>query len=185
MRTKFLAAAALGLAVMVAACSSGSGATTAPTTAPTTAASTAPPPAPGPAPATAPPPAAGSPAAGGPAGVSLADSKLGKILVDAQGKTLYIFTPDGTSGKSVCTDKCLASWPALTSDATPTLGTGLDAGDFASITRADTGAKQVTFYGMPLYYFAGDKAAGDTNGQGLNSKWYVIGADGKPITTTS
>jgi predicted lipoprotein with Yx(FWY)xxD motif len=173
MRTKFLAAAALGLAVMVAACSSGSGATTAPTTAPTTAASTAP------------STAAGSPAAGGAAGVSLADSKLGKILVDAQGKTLYIFTPDGTSGKSVCTDKCLASWPALTSDATPTLGTGLDAGDFASITRADTGAKQVTFYGMPLYYFAGDKAAGDTNGQGLNSKWYVIGADGKPITTTS
>jgi predicted lipoprotein with Yx(FWY)xxD motif len=169
MRTKLIAATALGMAVLVAACSSGSGATTAPTTAPSTAASVAP------------STAAGSPAAGGAAGVTLADSKLGKILVGANGMTLYIFTPDGTSGTSACTDKCLASWPALTSDTAPTLGTGLDASDFASITRADNGAKQVTFYGMPLYYFGGDKAAGDTNGQGLNGKWYVVGADGKPI----
>ncbi|MFL5757669.1 MAG: hypothetical protein ACJ77N_15430, partial [Chloroflexota bacterium] len=168
MRTKLLAAPALGVAILVAACSSGSGATTAPTTAPTTAASTAP--------SAAPSTGAESPAAGGAAGVSLADSKFGKILVDSQGRSLYIFTPDGTSGKSVCTDKCLASWPALTSDATPTLGTGLDAEDFASITRADTGAKQVTFYGMPLYYFAADKSAGDVNGQGVGGKWYVIGA---------
>src|SRR4051794_31368965 len=173
MRTKFLAAPALGVAILVAACSSGSGATTAPTTAATTA------------PTAAASTAAQSPAAGGAAGVSLADSKFGKILVDSQGRSLYIFTPDGTSGKSVCTDKCLASWPALTSDATPTLGTGLDAEDFASITRADTGAKQVTFYGMPLYYFAADKSAGDVNGQGVGGKWYVIGADGKPITTAS
>src|SRR4051794_15881893 len=176
MRTKLLAAPALGVAILVAACSSGSGATTAPTTAPTTAASTPP--------SAAPSTGAESPA-GGAAGVSLADSKFGKILVDSQGRSLYIFTPDGTSGKSVCTDKCLASWPALTSDATPTLGTGLDAEDFASITRADTGAKQVTFYGMPLYYFAADKSAGDVNGQGVGGKWYVIGADGKPITTAS
>jgi predicted lipoprotein with Yx(FWY)xxD motif len=175
MRTKFLAATALGLAVLVGACSSGSGATTAPTSAPSTAASEAPSASTG----------GESPAAGGAAAVSLADSKLGKILVDGKGMTLYIFTPDGTGGKSVCTDKCLASWPALASDAAPTLGTGLDAEDFASITRDDTGAKQVTFYGMPLYYFAGDKAAGDTNGQGLNSKWYVIGADGKPIQATT
>ena len=177
MRTKFLAAPALGLAILVAACSSGSGATTAPTTAPTTAATEAP--------STAPSTGAQSPAAGGTASLALADSKFGKIVVDAQGKTLYIFTPDGTTGKSVCTDKCLASWPALTSDSAPTLGTGLDAEDFASITRADNGAKQVTFYGMPLYYFGGDKAAGDVNGQGLAGKWYVIGADGKPITTTT
>ena len=57
----------------------------------------------------------------------------------------------------------------------------LDAGDFGSITRDDTGAKQVTFYGMPLYYVAGDQKAGDTNGQGLFGKWYIVGADGKPI----
>jgi predicted lipoprotein with Yx(FWY)xxD motif len=185
MRTKLIAATALGMAVLVAACS-GSGATTAPTTAPTAAPTAAPSEAPASAaPSEAPASAAASPAAGGAAGVNLADSKLGKILVAANGMTLYIFTPDGTGGKSTCTDKCLASWPALTSDAAPTLGTGLDAEDFASITRDDNGAKQVTFYGMPLYFFGGDKAAGDTNGQGLFSKWYVIGADGKPIQATS
>jgi predicted lipoprotein with Yx(FWY)xxD motif len=177
MRTKLIAAAALGMTVLVAACS-GSGATSAPTTAPTAAPTEAPASAPAASPAA-------SPAAGGAAGVNLADSKLGKILVGANGMTLYIFTPDGTSGKSACTDKCLASWPALTSDAAPTLGTGLDAEDFASITRADNGAKQVTFYGMPLYFFGGDKAAGDTTGQGLFGKWFVIGADGKPIQATS
>jgi predicted lipoprotein with Yx(FWY)xxD motif len=183
MRSKLIAATALGMAVLVAACSSGSGATTAPTTAPTAAPTEAPSTAPAStAPASA---AASSPAAGGAAGVTLADTKLGKILVGANGMTLYIFTPDGTGGTSTCTDKCLASWPALTSDAAPTLGTGLDAEDFASSTRADNSAKQVTFYGMPLYYFGGDKAAGDTNGQGLFGKWFVIGADGKPIQATS
>jgi predicted lipoprotein with Yx(FWY)xxD motif len=167
MRTRFLAAPALGLAVLVAACSGG-GATTAPTTAPTAA------------PTEAPSTAAESPAAGG-AAVNLADTAKGKVLVDGKGMTLYIFTPDGTSGKSVCTGDCLKSWPALVSDGAPTLGDGLDAEDFASITRDDDGSKQVTFYGMPLYYFAGDKAAGDLNGEGLNDKWYVVDADGKQI----
>jgi len=184
MRTRLLAAPMLGLAVLVAACS-GSSATTAPTAAPTAAPTTAPsaeaPSAEAPSAAASP---AMSPAAGGAAGVTLADSKLGKILVGANGMTLYIFTPDGSGGKSTCTAQCIASWPALTSDTAPTLGTGLDAEDFTSTTR-DDGGKQVVFYGMPLYYYSGDKAAGDTNGQGLFSKWYVIGADGKPIQASS
>jgi predicted lipoprotein with Yx(FWY)xxD motif len=65
-------------------------------------------------------------------------------------------------------------------DAAPTVGTGLDASDFTTITR-DDGTKQIAFYGQPLYYFAADAAAGDVKGQGLNEKWYVIGADGKAI----
>ena len=56
----------------------------------------------------------------------------------------------------------------------------VDAEDFTTITR-DDGATQIAFYGMPLYYFAADAAAGDVKGQGLNDKWYVIGADGTPI----
>ncbi len=106
------------------------------------------------------------------------DNALGKILVDGAGKTLYVFTPDGTTGKSTCTGDCIDNWPALVSDGAPTLGTGLDAEDFTSFTRDDGGA-QVVFYAMPLYYFAGDKAAGDTNGQGLGGKWYVVGCRGK------
>ena len=62
----------------------------------------------------------------------------------------------------------------------PTLGTGLDAEDFTTITR-DDGATQIAFYGQPLYYFAADAAAGDVKGQGLNDKWYVVDAEGKAI----
>ncbi len=171
MRTKLLAATTLGMAVLVAACS-GAGATAAPTTAPSAA--------PTEAPSVAPSDAPGSPAAGGAVTINVGDNALGKILVDGAGKTLYVFTPDGTTSKSTCTGDCAGSWPALVSDGAPTLGTGLDAEDFTSFTR-DEGGAQVVFYGMPLYYFAGDKAAGDTNGQGLGGKWYVVGADGKMI----
>ncbi len=125
------------------------------------------------------PAASPSAAAGGGATIALADSAKGKILVGADGKTLYAFTAD-KDGKSACTGDCLTNWPALISAAAPTLGTGLDAEDFKTITRDDGGA-QVTFYGLPLYYFAGDSAAGQTNGQGLAGKWYVVDGEGKMI----
>ncbi|MEI7744027.1 MAG: hypothetical protein WCK58_09790 [Chloroflexota bacterium] len=123
-------------------------------------------------------PSAAPPAAAGPS-LAIGDTGLGKVLVDAKGMTLYMFMPDA-NGKSACTGDCLANWPALAGGGAPTLGTGLDAEDFATITR-DDGSAQVTFYGHPLYYFAGDKAAGDTAGQALGGKWYVLGTDGTPI----
>ncbi len=186
MHTKLIAASTLVVAVLVAACS-GAAATNAPTTAPTAAPTTAATEAPSAAPSEAASPAASqaaSPAAGGPAGVALADSKFGKILTDSAGRTLYLFTADA-AGKSSCSGDCINNWPAFTSDATPTLGTGLDAGDFGTLTRADSGAKQVTFYGLPLYYFAGDTKAGDTNGQGLFGKWFVVSSEGKPIQSAA
>jgi predicted lipoprotein with Yx(FWY)xxD motif len=175
MRTRTVIAPLMGLTLILAACgSSGGAATAAPTAAPVSEA-----------PASEAPPsasAAASPsasaAAGGPA-VNLGDTSLGSVLVDGAGKTLYIFTAD-SGGKSVCNGDCATSWPPLLGDAAPTLGTGLEAEDFTTITR-DDGATQVAFYGMPLYYFAADAAAGDVKGQGLNDKWYVVGADGTPI----
>lgn len=180
------AAAPLLLAALLGACSSGGGTapTTAPTPAPTSGAVAG---------STATPvdstamsgyDAGGYKSGGGasPAaatgGIDLASTGLGKVLVGAGGMTLYLFLAD-SGGTSACSGGCAANWPPLTGDL-PALGTGLDASDFGTITRGD-GAKQVTFYGHPLYYFAGDKVAGDTNGQGLNSKWYVVGADGAPI----
>jgi len=120
----------------------------------------------------------GAPAAGGGVTVNLASTPLGDILVDGKGMTLYMFTAD-SGGTSACSGDCLANWPVLAGEAV-TPGTGLDAGDFASITR-DDGSKQVTFFGMPLYYFAGDKAAGDLAGQGVGEKWYVLTADGTVV----
>jgi len=122
--------------------------------------------------------ATAAPAAAGPA-VDVGDTSLGKVVVDGKGMTLYIFTPD-SGGKSVCNDDCAVKWPPLVAAGAPMLGAGLDAEDFTAITR-DDGSSQVAFSGMPLYYFAGDKAAGDVTGQGLGDKWYVVGADGKIV----
>ena len=115
------------------------------------------------------------PAAGG---MALAKTSLGTVLVGPTGMTLYMFLPD-TATSSACTGACATTWPPLTG-ALPTLGAGLDKANFGSITRAD-GTKQVTFFGHPLYYYSSDKAAGDTKGEGLAQKWYVLGSDGKPI----
>lgn len=161
---------AVGL--LVAACSSGVGAATAaPTGAPTTAPTTAPTSAPTSAPA-APPAAPG-------AAIGLASTSLGDIVVDGLGLTLYVFTPD-TAGASTCYGDCAASWPPLLSDTAPTIGAGLATDRIGTTTRTDGGI-QVTFGGMPLYYFAGDKAAGDVKGQGIGGKWFVVGADATMI----
>ena len=181
-RRTLLLPSVVAIAAIAAACSSGGGAaTTAPSAAaPTTAAS---------APASTEPSAAASEAASpAAAGVSLAlaDSKLGKIIVDGQGMTLYMFTPDeDAGGKVTCYDQCAASWPALKADdaASVSAGTGLDATKISVVDRTD-GGKQVKYGEYPLYFFANDAAAGDVNGQGLGGKWYVVGAEGEPIKTT-
>ena len=113
--------------------------------------------------------------------VELADNdKLGEFLSGDNGKTLYLFTPDTTTASN-CNGDCAANWPPFTLDAGETIeaGDGVT-GTFATIARRD-GRMQVTYAGHPLYYFGGDNAAGDVNGQGLNDKWYVVGADGNPI----
>lgn len=113
--------------------------------------------------------------------IKVADSKLGKILTDGKGMTLYIFTKD-TPNTSTCYDACAKNWPPLLSDAKPTLGDGVD-GALIGTTQRKEGTSQVTYNGMPLYYWANDKAAGDTTGQGVGGVWWVIAPDGKAITT--
>ena len=120
------------------------------------------------------------PAAGG-LTVSVATTPLGDILVDQDGKTLYIFQKDTQgSGTSACGEGCVGSWPPLVADAAAAAGDGVDAEDLSLITRAD-GTMQVAFYGWPLYYFANDAAPGDTNGQGIGGIWWVVDAEGNPV----
>lgn len=117
----------------------------------------------------------GQPSAGGTPTVGLKDDpKLGSYLVDGQGRTLYFFAKDG-NGQSACAGACLSAWPVFHPDAV-TLGSGLDEGDFASITRPD-GSSQTTYYGLPLYYYAQDAAPGDIKGEGVNKLWYVAKPD--------
>ncbi|MBT1697075.1 hypothetical protein KK083_09330 [Fulvivirgaceae bacterium PWU4] len=95
---------------------------------------------------------------------------LGEILVDGNGKTLYVFTKD-VGGQSQCADNCLAAWPVYyAADLKPQAG--IDLADFATITRND-GRMQTTYKGWPLYYYVGDKAKGDATGEALDNEWFV------------
>ncbi|GAB3952175.1 lipoprotein [Kribbella albertanoniae] len=106
-----------------------------------------------------------------------ADSGLGKILVDGNGRTVYVFDKD-TAGKSNCEGDCLAKWPAVAAgDTTPTL----EGVEVSTITRSD-GSKQLAVGGLPVYLFAGDSKAGETKGQAVGGVWWVVGPDGKKIT---
>jgi predicted lipoprotein with Yx(FWY)xxD motif len=109
--------------------------------------------------------------------VAVASSRLGDILVDADGRTLYVFTKD-KGDQSACSGECAANWPALTG--TATAGAGAQAALLSTATQAD-GSSQVTYGGKPLYYFAGDAKPGDTNGQGVGSVWYAVTADGEMV----
>lgn len=108
----------------------------------------------------------------GAAQLMVADSALGEVVVDGDGMTLYMFDKDTQgAGESSCTGECLTNWPPLTTDGAPALD-GVT-GEVGTITTAD-GSTQVTLNGWPLYYFAGDAAAGDVNGQGVGGVWWVL-----------
>jgi predicted lipoprotein with Yx(FWY)xxD motif len=117
-----------------------------------------------------------------PAGVAIktAKTKIGTVLTDAAGKTLYFFAID-TKTTSNCNGACATFWPPVKGPAAAS-GTSLP-GTFGVITRAD-GSKQASYDGHPLYTFTGDKAPGETTGNGKNLSgglWFAITpAGGKP-----
>jgi len=122
--------------------------------------------------------AASAPASAPAEGAATVEAKpvgtAGTVLVDGDdGMTVYIFTQDvKDSGKSACLAGCIDTWPALTVAAgtTPTGGTGVT-GKLGTITR-DDGTLQVTYNGLPLYYFKNDKAPGDANG--IYTGWEAV-----------
>ena len=108
--------------------------------------------------------------------ISLAYSpSLGFYLTNGTGWTLYLFTKDTVnSGASSCYGQCQTFWPPLYgSSSSLSLPPGLSASSFGTITRTD-GTKQITYEGWPLYFFAGDKAVGQTNGQNKQNTWFVV-----------
>lgn len=127
--------------------------------------------------------------ASGPAQVNICFSQIfGDYLVDATGMTVYAYAKDmPNTNISNCSDACAATWPPLLTQGNPTVGsnaiasdgTTLDTSMLGTITRID-GTTQVTFNGWPLYYFSGDKAPGDINGE----LWFVMPPKG-PAGTQS
>ena len=113
--------------------------------------------------------------------ISLRTTAVGKVLVAANGRTLYLFTAD-KGKKSTCYGQCAGYWPPLFA-ATPTVGAGLKASMLGTTKRRD-GKLQVTYAGHPLYYFVQDKKAGDVKGQGFvhfGGSWWVVSAAGMSI----
>ena len=155
----------LGLAaLLVAGCASKKSSSSTPTPAASTAAAAA---------------AGGSGAAAGAATVSAQMGALGDYLTDGSGKTLYLYTPDKSS-TSTCYAQCITYWPADVTTGTPKAGAGADASKLGTSRRTD-GTTQVTYNGHPLYHYVGDKAAGDTSGQGVMGTWYLVSPAGTQI----
>jgi predicted lipoprotein with Yx(FWY)xxD motif len=118
----------------------------------------------------------------GGATVSTAPSKLGRILVDSRGRTLYLFEKD-TRGRSSCAGTCAGYWPPLLTRTRPTAGrTARQA--LLGVIRRSNGTRQVTYAGHPLYRFVQDARPGQTNGQDLHdfgAGWYVLSPAGTKI----
>jgi predicted lipoprotein with Yx(FWY)xxD motif len=111
--------------------------------------------------------------------VAVEDSDFGEIVVDAEGRTLYVFLAD-TGSDSTCYDECEDSWPPLTVEGDPAAGQGIDASLLGTTERED-GSVQVTLDGHPLYYFGADETPDDINGQDVGDVWYVVSPEGEAI----
>lgn len=116
-----------------------------------------------------------SAAAAATASLKLESTPLGQIVADAEGHTLYAFTNDA-AGVSTCTGACAKVWPAAIAPAYSMAGPGITAA--VTSIAAPGGGEMLKAGRWPLYRFAGDAAAGDTNGQGSGGTWFVVRADG-------
>jgi len=127
-------------------------------------------------------PASTSGGQSGAATVATATGKLGTILVDGSGRTLYLFEKDQPN-RSECAGACVAAWPVDQSSGAPKAGSGVKASLLGSIQRGD-GTTQVTYDHHPLYHYAGDSQAGQQNGQGIRAfgaEWYVLTPRGTAV----
>jgi predicted lipoprotein with Yx(FWY)xxD motif len=118
--------------------------------------------------------------------VSIAKTKLGRIVVNSNGRTLYLFGKD-RNGKSACSGQCASFWPPLNTNGKPSVSKGASASLLGTTKRSD-GRMQVTYNHHPLYMFAKDKNAGQTNGEGVKAfgaEWYVISPAGSKVDNKS
>ncbi|MFC5668354.1 hypothetical protein ACFP3U_36015 [Kitasatospora misakiensis] len=161
-RLAVLAAAGLAVGALVAGCGSSTYGGSSPTTPPTSSAPSAP---------------SAPSSSTSPSSATLrttADPRLGTIVTDGAGFTLYRFDKDTAAPPtSTCNGDCATTWPPVPADGTPATVNGIDAKLVGAVTRAD-GAKQLTLAGWPLYRYAPDRNPGDTKGQGVNGSWFAV-----------
>lgn len=118
--------------------------------------------------------------------IATAKGSDGTYLTGASGRALYLWVAD-SNGRSNCSGSCATNWPPVIVASTPKTSGAAIATDLGTITRSD-GSKQLTYRGHPLYYFAGDGEAGETNGQGsdgFGALWWLVSPAGTAITSKS
>ena len=121
---------------------------------------------------------------GGPsAGLHVANSGIGKIVVDAQGRTLYLFKADSGT-MSACDGACAAAWPPLLAHDNPSVAGGVNPSLLSTIQRPG-GTRQLTYHGHPLYLFVHDSKPGEVNGEGVTAfgaPWYALSPAGNQVS---
>jgi predicted lipoprotein with Yx(FWY)xxD motif len=123
-------------------------------------------------------------ASGRAATIGVSGTSVGNVLVNSQGRTVYLFKKD-TSTTSTCTGACASSWPPVRATGKPTAAGGAKASMLGTTKRSD-GKPQVTYHGHPLYLFSGDQKPGDVKGQGVNAfgaVWWTVSSAGNQVTT--
>ncbi|ULE34677.1 COG4315 family predicted lipoprotein [Mycobacterium sp. IDR2000157661] len=108
--------------------------------------------------------------------------RLGEIIVDASGRTLYVFSRDGRNDPT-CYGACADTWLPVLAKNDPTGAIGINVAEAGTAERGD-GSNQATYRGQPLYRYAGDKINTDAKGQGLDlfgGEWHVLTQDGVPL----
>lgn len=131
-------------------------------------------------------PSAPKPAAQHVPTVRVAKTRLGNVLVDSRGHTLYLFTKDSGT-KSACTGACAMPWPPLRGSGQANVSGGAKASLVGTIMGAG-GASQVTYNGHPLYDFVMDPKAGETNGKGVTAfggSWFAVSPAGRQVSPKS
>lgn len=117
--------------------------------------------------------------AAGPSVTVVTDPQHGTYLADGDGRALYMFTAD-PKGESTCSDECALNWPPHVAGAEVAAGPGVAATLLGTVTRPD-GVEQITYFDIPLYYYAQDSGPGDVNGQGVMDSWYLVSPFGSAI----
>ena len=124
-----------------------------------------------------------TPAAASGITIAVGSTRLGQVLVDGKGRTVYLFAADSGTKSTCNSSACVQYWPPVLTTGAPQGGTGVNASLLGTTSRQD-GTIEVTYAGHPLYYFISDNKAGDVTGQGINSfggPWYVVSPSGTRI----
>jgi predicted lipoprotein with Yx(FWY)xxD motif len=115
--------------------------------------------------------------------IGVGSTRLGQVLVDASGRTLYLFAADTGTASTCNSSACVQYWPPVLTTGAPQAGSGVNQALLGTTARQD-GSTEVTYAGHPLYYFLSDKKPGDVTGQGVNGfggPWYVVSPSGMQI----